>query len=107
MSKNIRYTSELVKSILETDSKARNSDNYLLSQVYARIGKERGIDIANMPVLVFFNKISELNLPSPETIRRTRQKLQADYPRLCASENVAAGRTENEQIYKNYAVSRR
>lgn len=106
MSKSIRYTSDLVKSILESDPRARNSDSYLLSQVYGRLGRERGIDIDHMPVLVFFTRIKELNFPTPETIRRTRQKLQADYPELSANENVAAGRLLNEQKWKEFAVGK-
>lgn len=96
-------TTEVVKNILENDPKARNSDNYLLSATYAAIGKEHGIDIENMPVLIFFTKLKEYNLPAPETIRRTRQKLQAENPELASCANVEAARMLNEDAFKEYA----
>jgi len=103
-SREIRTTQDVVKNILETDPKARNSDNYLLSVTYATIGKDHGINLENMSVLSFFMKLSEYGFPSPETIRRTRQKLQAEDSSLRASGNVEGARMLNEETFKNYAV---
>ena len=73
----LQTTQDLVKEILKTSPKARNSDNYLLYAVYSTVGKRHGIDIDNMSVPTFFLHLKEYELPSPETIRRTRQKIQA------------------------------
>jgi len=102
-SMELKTTTDYVRNILENDPKARNSDNYLLSATYAAIGKEHGIDIEHMPVLTFFMKLKEYNLPSPETIRRTRQKLQENNSELAACADVEAARMVNEEAFREYA----
>ena len=47
----------------------------------------------------------ELGLPCYESVRRTRQKLQAAYPELCGSDEVEAQRVINEGIVHDYARS--
>lgn len=101
--KELKTTTDYVRTILENDPKARNSDNYLLSATYAAIGNEHGIDLYHMPVLLFFMKLKEYGLPSPETIRRTRQKLQENHPELAACDVVEAAREVNEEVFRDYA----
>ena len=78
----IKTTHDLVFEILKTSPKARNSDNYLLYEVYSTIGKRYGIDVEHMSVPNFFLNLKEYGFPSPETVRRTRQKIQASHPEL-------------------------
>lgn len=99
----LQTTQDLVKEILKTSPKARNSDNYLLYAVYSTVGKRHGIDIDNMSVPIFFLHLKEYGLPSPETIRRTRQKIQAAYPELARCDDVEAMRKVREEIYRDYA----
>ena len=40
---------------------------------------------------------------SPETVRRTRQKIQAAHPELAGIENVEAMRELREETFRNYA----
>lgn len=99
----IQTTHDLVKEILRTSPKARNSDNYLLYAVYATVGRRHGIDIDHMSVPAFFLNLKEYGFPSPETIRRARQKIQAAYPELAGNEDVEAMRELREETFKNYA----
>lgn len=100
---NLKTTQELVMEILKTSHKARNNDNYLLYAVYSTVGKRHGIDIDHMSVPTFFLHLKEYGLPSPETIRRTRQKIQAAYPELAGCDDVEAMRKVREEIYRDYA----
>ena len=52
-SKELSTTTDLVKSILEKEPQARNSDNYLYLRVLQNIGTKNGLDVNNMPVLRF------------------------------------------------------
>lgn len=100
----LKTTHGLVKEILKTSPRARNSDNYLLYMVYAVIGKRHGIDIDHMSVPTFFLHLKEYGFPSPETVRRARQKLQAEYPELAGNRDVEAFREMKEEVYRNYAT---
>lgn len=68
----------IVKKVLNEHPETRDSDSKLICWVYS---------ITNPEVLkLSFSKVMWnsrfYNLPSSETIRRTRQKLQHDYPEL-------------------------
>ena len=99
----LKTTQDIVMEILKASPRARNSDNYLLCIVYATIGKRNGIDIDNMSAIQFFLHLKEYGFPSPETIRRARQKIQAAHPELCGSDDVEAFRELREETFKNYA----
>lgn len=101
----LKTTQDLVMEILKESPRARNSDNYLLYAVYATIGKRTGIDIEHMTVPTFFLHLKDYGFPSPETVRRTRQKIQATYPELGSDDNVSAFRELKEEAYKHYATS--
>lgn len=103
MASELKTTHDLVKEILKASPQARNSDNFLLYTVYAVVGKRHGIDITRMSVPTFFLHMKEYGFPSPETIRRTRQKIQAACPELAADANVEAGRILNEESFRDYA----
>lgn len=99
----IKTTNNLVKEILKTSQKARNSDSYLLYSVYATIGKREGIDIDNMSVPTFFLNLKKFGFPSPETVRRTRQKLQSEHPELRGCDEVEEMRDQREKEFRSYA----
>lgn len=48
--KNIKA---LVKSILEKDERARNSDSFLYFRVIEAVGKSKGFDINRIPVAAY------------------------------------------------------
>lgn len=102
--KELKNTTELVRTILEQDERARNSDSFLYFRVIGVHGLDKGIDINRMPVTLFLLKMKEYGFPAFETVRRTRQKLQATYPELAACERVEDFRAANEQEFRAYAV---
>ena len=103
MANELKTTQDLVLEILKASPRARNSDNYLLYAVYATVGRRHGIDIDKMSVPTFFLHMKDYGFPSPETVRRTRQKLQAAYPELAGCDDVEAMRELREETFKNYA----
>lgn len=99
----LKTTKALVKAILEENKQARNSDSFLYLQVLKRRGKEKDIDLNHLPVSVFMLNIELMGFPPFESVRRARQKLQAEFPELSASEEVAEYRAENEEAYREFA----
>ena len=98
-------TTSLVKEILLQDEKARNSDSFLYFRVLGVLALEKGIDMNHIPVTMFLLNMAEWGFPAFETVRRTRQKVQADFPELSANKTVAAFRSENEADYRAFARS--
>ena len=76
---NLKIVSALVKKILEQDNKARNTDNNLYLKVLEHYSGLRGIDIRAMTVPVFLKELDRHSFPGFETVRRSRQKVQATY----------------------------
>lgn len=102
---NLKTVSALVKNILEHDTKARNTDNHLYLKVLEHYSGLRGIDIRSMPVLVFLKELDNHRFPGFETVRTSRQKVQATYPDLAPTERVGRKRSKNEMVYKDFALS--
>lgn len=80
----LKTTAALVKHILETNPQARNSDSFLYLKVIQ-------LNINNIGFTGF------------ETVRRARQKIQAQYPELAANKSVSAARMENEKDFRAFA----
>lgn len=71
---------ELVKKILIQKPKTRDDDRYLLSLVWAaKYGRDKLQTENGMELLKAY--VSG-GLPSSESVRRTRQKLQEEHPEL-------------------------
>ena len=103
--KELYTTTALVKEILIQDEKARNSDSFLYFRVLGVLALDKGIDINRIPVPVFLLKMAEWGFPPFESVRRTRQKLQATFPELSANETVKDFRAENEAEVRAYALA--
>lgn len=99
----LKTTQDIVMEVLKQQPMARNSDNHLCYWVYRFIGKKNGIDIDSMSMPAFFLNMKQFGFPSTETIRRTRQKIQADHPELCCDSNVECQRLLNEEVFREYA----
>lgn len=102
---NLKTVSALVKSILEDDTKARNTDNHLYMKVLEHYSGLYGIDVKSMTVPVLMKELDKHNFPGFETVRRSRQKVQATYPELAATESVGRKRNKNEAVFKDFALS--
>lgn len=101
----LQNTKALVKSILEQDQKARNSDSYLYLRILKFIADETGADFEKIPVTEFLQRMDMLGVPPFESVRRSRQKVQAEHPELAANDVVQVYRAENEEVYRDFARS--
>lgn len=101
MKKKLYETKALVKQILEENEKARNSDNELYIEVCHILNPLA----FSVPFAEVISNLDEYGLPPFETVRRTRQKIQADYPNLRACDEVELYRAENETAYKEFATN--
>lgn len=96
---NIYKTQDVVKEVLELHPATRNSDNQLYVEVCRRVNP----GILGKSFGYVFTHSNDLNIPCFETVRRTRQKLQALNPALAADNTVETFRALNEREYLEYA----
>lgn len=103
--KDLNSTKALVKFVLENFEKARNNDNYLYLVVCKIIARRYDCDLDRLPVSVFFLDLSASPFPPFESVRRSRQKIQAECPWLASCEKVSKIRAENEEVFREFARS--
>jgi hypothetical protein len=96
----IRDTKSIVLEILAKDPASRNSDNHLFVQVLNEIARDNGINVGSMSFAYVINNLKKLGFPQFETVRRTRQKAQAENPELKACYEVTDKREANEVIFR-------
>ena len=99
---NLKTTREIVKRILEEEPFCRNSDCFLELEVLKVYAKRLGIDLGSMTVDTLFRHRNEWGFPKSESIRRTRQLVQAKHPELAASDPIDAYRLVNEERVKSF-----
>lgn len=102
----LKTTTKLVKAILEEDKQARNSDSFLYLKVIEHIADQKGVNLYGISIPMFLVSMKENGFPPFESVRRTRQKIQAMFPELAACEKVEAMRTAQEDEYRAYALDR-
>lgn len=95
----------LVERILEEDEHARNSDNYLYYIVCKTRLEAKGLSADAVSLEKALLQQDEYGLPPFESVRRSRQKLQAQKPELSASTEVREMRRHRIKDYKNFARS--
>jgi hypothetical protein len=76
----IKTISDKVKFILANVPQTRNDDNLLTLKVWAL--EEPNLRAKDFPFVEFAKRFLDRELPSTESIRRTRQKIQEQYPEL-------------------------
>ena len=103
MNKSLKTTKAIVKSILEENQRARNSDTYLYLKVIQRFDKEYDTDVCNMSIVDFLTGLCDIPIPPFETVRRTRQKVQEECPHLAACADVSLLRELNEEAFREFA----
>ena len=103
--KDLKNLTDLVHLILEDYPQTRNSDGLLWLKVLESQAHEKGMDLRMLSVPSFLPRIKELGFSPFESVRRTRQKLQATYPELAACEAVEGFRAANEKDFRAYARS--
>lgn len=100
--KNIKKVVNLVKDILTENAETRDSDMLLYLKVCQRILPI----VTEMPfphVLMFYKTY---NLPCFETVRRSRQRIQAENPELAGDEKVRRKRKEREAEFREFAMEK-
>lgn len=102
--KDLNSTKALVKSILEKNQQARNSDSYLYLLVLRAVEKAYNLDLSKITITDFLLDLPNSEFPPFESVRRSRQKLQREFPHLSACEDVSALRDENEKVYYEFAT---
>ena len=99
----LKETTKIVKHILERDPRTRNSDSFLYLKVLEYVSAKDKYCFRDMTVAHFLENMADYNVPGFETVRRTRQKMQHDYPELRANAVVNDHRLANEEAYREYA----
>jgi hypothetical protein len=99
----IKNTAKLVKRALTNPPKARNSDNYLYYVICYELLADIGLSIDHISLSSALLNRKELRLPNFETVRRTRQKIQAECPELAGSDEVEEARSNKEETFREYA----
>lgn len=102
---DLKTTRSRVLEILQKDERARNSDSYLYFRLIGELGQEKGIDMNFVTVTAFLLNMAEWGFPPFESVRRTRQKVQREFPELSANEQVKAFRDEREMAFREFARS--
>ena len=97
----LKNTTKLVKYLLETEPKTRDSDNYL----YVRVVNKIYPQAISMPFINVMYNLEGLGLPCFETVRRSRAKIQAKHPELKGSPVIQDFRAANEEVFREYARS--
>lgn len=97
----------IVHEILKEDERTRNSDSLLYFKVLERVAKASDCPVSplTMTVAYFLHHMNEHGFPPFESVRRARQKAQAECPELKACEKVQAMRFANEEEYKRFALT--
>ena len=90
---------KLVKGILESNRKARNSDYDL----WLRVCKEKSPECLEMPFSFVIEHHNELGLPNFESVGRARRKVQELYPELQSDEKILEERTKREEEYREFS----
>ncbi len=102
MTDSLKSVSQIVKHILEESPFCRNSDSFLELEVLKVYAKRLGLDLGSMTVDTLYQHRAEWGFPPSESIRRTRQLVQAKYPELAASDPIDAWRLANEERVKSF-----
>jgi len=103
---DLKAVSAIVKDILTDSVQARNNDNVLYLMVLNHVSNRNNIDIQSMTVPVFLLKMKDYGLPGFETVRRSRQKVQADNPELEGTESTRRKRAKQESVYREFATGK-
>lgn len=96
---SIKRISNLVKEQLTDCPETRDNDMLL----YYRVCDKIDSGALMLPFGMVIVNLKQYKLPAFETVRRTRQKLQAEYPQLRGTKSTCENRTKLEGVYRNYA----
>lgn len=88
----------LVIKLLKNIPQTRNSDKLLFTEVLRSLGAVKSVNWFGEREAVLLDSLTSGDLPSYESVRRSRQKAQEKYPELGATDSkVIALRKQKEQ----------
>ena len=99
----LKSITALVKFILQNDIQARNSDSLLYLQFIHLQAEANNIDLNTLSVAKFLGNEKELGFANYKSVCRARRKVQQHYPHLAGCRAVKAGRSEQEEEFKEYS----
>lgn len=96
----LKTIKENVKEILKENERARGDDDFLFLCIISKISSK---PVCELSVKEFFLNRKKLGLPSFESVRRARQKVQEENEELKPADNVQNGRLKQEEKFYNFA----
>lgn len=97
--RELKRVSEIVKTVLTNEPRTRNDDDLL----YMHVINIQNPGIIGMTLFAFLENRKRWGVSGFETVRRSRQKIQAEYPELAASESCNEARKELEGDFREFA----
>ena len=105
MIQELKNTTKLVFEILQLIPETRENDNLLYYYVCKKRLKRDDVKIDEITFEHALLLRDYYGFPSFETVRRTRQKVQAEHPELKGKEETQAFRAALEPEFRAYAKS--
>ena len=102
MRENLPRVTKTVEYYLRKDKKCRVSDDYLYMCIVRDICRFAEKPFADLTFRDVMEHRAELGIPKFESVRRSRQMLQAEFPDLKPSKPVVQKRTELETEYRKW-----
>ena len=101
----LKTVESMVFDVLKANSKARDDD----MELYYIVGNEFFYLTHGQAMLLFedvMRNYKALGIPCFESVRRTRQKIQAAHPELGCSPEVRRARHRTQMAYVDYALDK-
>lgn len=103
--KRLQTVESIVRQVLENNAEARNDDMELFRLVCWKCVELQGYSV-NKGFDEVLRNYKKYGIPNFESVRRTRQKIQAVNPELGCSPEVRRARRKAESIYRDYATDK-
>lgn len=103
--RELKTIEKVVYEILKANPEARNDD----MELYFLVSKEFIFMTHGGNVLLFedvMRNYHRLGIPCFESVRRTRQKIQARHSDLGCDPEIRRARTRYQKIYRDYALEK-
>jgi hypothetical protein len=97
--RELQAVSEIVRTVLTNEPETRSNDDLLYMQVI----NIQNPGIIGMTLFAFLEDRKRWGVSGFETVRRARQKIQAECPELAASTSCTEARKELEGDYREFA----
>ena len=104
MTNRLKKVEDVVRKYLIAYPDARNSDDTLYYFIFRDICEQSGVKMGDISAKALLLNKADYGFPKFETIRRSRQKVQAMYPELKANKEVQEAREALQDEWKEWAL---